>query len=225
MLNKKTILLLSALCLLVLSVRVDKQATEETAESEIVTEALSEESIDIEIPENAVYKQTVTEYSLLGVETRAINIFDESENMLVSVLYSSEKSESPDERTVYNYDNNRLIGKDFYAGNGVLLYRTIYEYDDNGVIISDTSYYGSKTIKTEYAYDGNGRLISKEYPSGSCEYYKYDNNGNIIETTCGDITDEYTYDEENRLIRHRHNVEYDWRAGYTYSYEYEYEKL
>lgn len=179
----------------------------------------------IEIPENAVYKQTEIKNNSHGFFSRTVNIFDESENMLVSVLYSSETSTSPDERTVYTYDNDRLIGEDFYAGNGVLLYRTIYEYDDNGVIISDTSYYGSTTVKTEYAYDGNGRLISKEYPSGSCEYYKYDNNGNIIETTCGDITDEYTYDEENRLIRHRHNVEYDWRASYTYNYKYEYEEL
>lgn len=103
MLNKKTILLLSALCLLVLSVRVNKQPTEETAESGIVTETLSEVNIDIEVPENVAYKQTVTEYSLFGVETRTVNIFDKSENMLVSVLYSSEKSTSPDERTVYTY--------------------------------------------------------------------------------------------------------------------------
>ncbi len=251
MLNKKTILLLSALCLLILSVHINKQSEEEVVESEIVTEAVSEnanESNNMEIPENAVYSQTVTIRELFGFSERTVNIFDENDNIIISAVYTSENDSLPASKTVYTYDTDgRLVKEDFYGDNNY----TVYEYDRNGIMISDTNYYhGNEAVKTEYIYDDKGRLfteivyenehesgrykygynssdrlISKEYPSGSCEYYEYDDNGNMIEKTYGDVVDEYTYDEENRLIKHRHHEEYDWRAAYTHYYEYEYEEL
>ncbi len=257
MLNKKTVLLLSALCLLILSVHVNKQSEEEVSESGIVTEAVSEtvsEITDIEIPENAVYKQTVTEYSFFGVETRTVNIFDESDNMLISALYDSEKNEPPTHRTIYTYGtDDRLTEEDFYAGNN-LLYCTVYEYDENGIMISDTKYYhDNKTVKTEYTYDGKGRLsaeitykneheswsceykydrhdklISRSESSGACDYYKYDLNGNIIEerSKYGGMVTEYTYDEENRMIKRRYYSEDNsHEVDDSTFYKYEYEEL
>lgn len=256
MMNKKTVLLLSALCLLIFSVHVNKQSEEEVAESGIVTEAVSEnanEITDIEIPENAVYKQIVTEYSFFGVETRTVNIFDESDNMLISALYDSEKNEPPTHRTIYTYDTDgKLIEEDFYASNN-LLHHTVYEYDENGTLISDTSYYDNTTNKTEYTYDGKGRLsaeitykneheswsceyeydrqdklISRSESSGACYYYKYDLNGNIIEerSKYGGMVTEYTYDEENRMIKRRYYSEDNSReVDDSTFYKYEYEKL
>lgn len=254
MLNKKTILLLSVLCLLILSVRVNTQATEEVAVTETAVSETVNEVTDIEIPENAVYSQTITEYNIWGIQAKTINIFDESDNMLVSALYDSSKNETPTHRTIYAYDtDNRLIEKYFYAGNGSLLYHTIYEYDENGILISDTSYYDNTTNKTEYTYDNKGRLsaeityknghelwnreyeydrqdklISKSESSGACDYYKYDLNGNIIEerSKYGGMVTEYTYDKENRMIKRRYYSEDNSReVDDSTFYKYEYEEL
>ena len=40
----------------------------------------------------------------------------------------------------------------------------------------------AKDIETKYQYDAVGRLIQVTYPDGSEIHYRYDNNGNIIET-------------------------------------------
>ncbi len=40
----------------------------------------------------------------------------------------------------------------------------------------------AKEIETKYTYDAVGRVIQVAYPDGSEIHYRYDNNGNIIET-------------------------------------------
>lgn len=253
MLNKKTILLLSALCLLIMSVRVNTQDTEEVSVTETAVSETVNEATDIEIPENAVYSQTVTRYNCWGFSERTVNIFDENDNMLISALYDSEKNEPPTHRTIYTYDtDSKLIEEDFYASNN-LLHHTVYEYDENDILISDTSYYNNTTNKTEYTYDSKGRLsaeityenghelqsceyeydrqdklISKSESSGACDYYKYDLNGNIIEerSKYGGMVTEYTYDEENRMIKRRYYSEDNsFEVDDLTFYKYEYEEL
>lgn len=228
MVNKKTVLLLSLLFVMMLFVRVSgqdkKQSSVVNQTTEISMTATDETADDIEIPENASYKQTVRKYEMLGVMLgdegdKTVNIFDESDNLLLSVGY--------DRRTTYySYDaDGKLLEKNEYFGDMLYLHYE-YKYDENGRLSIEIVYkYGKESERYEYKYDSSDRVIGKEYPSGSCEYYKYDDNGNIIEKTYGDSVDEYTYDEENCLIKHRHHVEYDWRADYTYYYEYEYEEL
>lgn len=160
----------------------------------------------IEIPENAEYKQTTTIYDSHGFFERIVNIFDENDNVLINVVYTSENGEPPTSWTIYTYDtDSRLIKEDFYYYNNRLLHYIEYEYNENGIMISDTEYsylYNGEVheVRTEYIYDDKGRLSAEQA-------YQNDHQSWRIE---------YEYDEQDRLIKDNYYSRINSYRSYSY---------
>lgn len=178
-------------------------AVQTTQATEITT--VPETTADIEVPENAVYKQTETKNDSNGFFSRTVNIFDENDNVLVNAVYTSENDEPPTSWTIYTYDTDgRLIREDFYY-NDELHYYVEYEYDENDVMISDTEYsilYNGEVheVRTEYIYDDEGRLSAEQA-------YQNDHQSWRIE---------YEYDEQDRLIKETLNSRINSYFYYSY---------
>lgn len=226
--NKKRLIFI-LLCAVFLTACGENQATEEvpvvTSTTEVQTTQVVSESVkvsatmaetvnetaDIEIPENAEYKQTATIYDSYGFFERIVNIFDKKDNMLISATYTSENDEPPTSWTIYTYDTyGKLIKEDFYYNNRLWHYIE-YEYDENGSMISDTEYsvlYNEELheIRIEYIYDDKGRLSAEQaYQNGHESYsldYEYDEQDRLIKDTFyGRINSyrSYSYDENGNL--------------------------
>lgn len=184
------------------------QTTQAASESVIVPVTTAEnvnETADIEVPENAVYKQTITSNNSRGFFERIVNIFDEKDNKLINAVYTSENDESPTSWTIYTYDTDgKLIKEDFYF-NDSLLHYIEYEYDENGFMISDTEYsylYNGEVheVRTEYIYDDKGRLSAEQA-------YQNDHQSWRIE---------YEYDEQDRLIKDNYYSRINSYRSYSY---------
>ncbi len=231
------------------------QPASETVTVPVTTTENANETADIEVPENAVYNQTITSHDSHGFFKRTVNIFDENDNVLINAAYTSENDNLPASKTIYTYTDGRLVKEDFYYSNR-LMYYVEYEYDENGVMISDTEYNNLDNgevheVRTEYIYDEKGRLsvaqayqndrkswrieyeydeqdrlIKETYYSRINAYcsYSYDENGNLSEKTVdgefGVTVTDYTYDENNRIIKAEDY--HDGELLYTYEYEYEF---
>lgn len=187
------------------------QASSESVTVPVETTENVNETSDIEVPENAVYRQTVTSSNSHGFFERIVNIFDENDNVLINAVYTSENDEPPTSRTIYTYDTDgNIIKEDFYY-NDRLRHYTEYEYDENGIMISDTNYTNLDNgevheIRTEYIYNDNGILSAKQtYQNGHESYshhYEYDEQDRLIkDTSYGRINSycSYSYDENGNL--------------------------
>jgi len=148
-------------------------------------------------------------------------------------------------RTTYKYDNGRLIEKDALELNSQLFdidNKFTYSYTNNGDT-AEINRYDNKTGQLQnrkgYIYGSNGkksriidyRVSDDEYGvAGSefySEFYKYDNNKNIIE--CAVIipnipnainyTKTYTYNSKNDLLTasSTYSVTPYFEAKYTYN--------
>ena len=89
------------------------------------------------------------------------------------------------------------------TANGDIIIGYEYSYDSLGRISSETLL--AENIRYEYAYDSLSRVISRtavnlETNESATENYTYDQAGNITSSVKGDTSEQFTYDENNRLV-------------------------
>ncbi len=123
--------------------------------------------------------------------------------------------------SAYEYDaanritklNNRLSskGREGFKGN-TNISSFIYDHQSNGLKVEEQemvirpsnghSGQGVPTQKTMYyEYDSRGRLLRESSTDGTDVGYQYDIRGNRINMTIGNISNGYTYNKNNELIR------------------------
>ena len=96
--------------------------------------------------------------------------------------------------TTYEYDlDGNVVG--LRSGDGTNKWvDNAYQYNGNGDVVARQGLDG----QTAYAYDPCRRLVRVEYPHG-VESFTYDLAGNRTSRTMGDVTEQYRYDNCNRL--------------------------
>ena len=196
------------------------QATSETIH--ITTTESFQPTDDIEIPENATYKQT--KYRMNGSEKQIteISFFDEYDNIVCNINYNLNDNIFRTMRYVYKYNDDGTIStKKLIAENG-LSSNNEYEYNDDGTLKS-IAYFseGGDRVKTErYEYNEYGSIRLKNTfkpddsePCGTeAHEYEYDENGRIARDIItkadnfsssdydGTETLDYTYDENGNIL-------------------------
>jgi len=153
--------------------------------------------------------KTVTSYSANGLLfSTEIYEYDGAGNVIKVSSYGV--NDVPDGYESYEYDksgNKTMMIS--YASDGNDGYteelRTCYTYGKNGVLLSEMSLEGSKTVRvTNYEYGEDGLLTGQKV---------YDGENNIISQSA------YEYDAEGRLIRSE-NSEYETGSSYVETYTY-----
>ena len=107
----------------------------------------------------------------------------------------------------YHNDNGDITRLDVYDKDENYDHYILYEYDDNNHLIKETTYRadGIGDYGYEYTYDENGIMTEKLYftmTKGS-ERTLYNEKGYAVER--------YTYDPEDRLIKHELCVNGIWQ--------------
>lgn len=137
-----------------------------------------------DVPENAVYKQTVTasvdDDEETGAFQKVLNYYDENDNLIFSqryILTEPEQAMRPEE---YEYENGLIVS---YSSHGNT---TEYEYNSDNNISAEFLHNDDEMYKkADYIYE-NGRLSYIQH---------YDSDG---EKECVSV---YEYDEQDRVIR------------------------
>ncbi|MDE6520624.1 MAG: hypothetical protein K2K91_09280 [Ruminococcus sp.] len=148
------------------------------------TENVSVVERTADVPENAVYKQTVTasrdDDKETGAFQKVLNYYDEHDNMILSQRYILTEPEQAMRAEEYEYENGLLVS---YSGHGNT---TEYEYNSDNNISTEILYIDDEIYKrADYTYE-NGRLSYIQH---------YDSDG---EKECVSV---YEYDEQDRVIR------------------------
>ena len=119
-------------------------------------------------------------------------------------IYHADGTPIQEEKDYYN-KKDQLIKREYYNEEG-LNFTEKFEYDENGKLIKKTTSSAQLMNIEEYKYDLNGYLAEKIDNSANHYKYKYDGNGNIIETSFkndnggdGSAT-HYEYDSNGNII-------------------------
>jgi len=147
--------------------------------------------------------------------------YDEDGNMIY-------KKDSDGVLYTYEYDEKRNIIKEHYwdvneeSESICYTYYYFYHYDEKDRLIRKDESYTYRCedahYTVEYTYDNKGNLILEEFSNGGWTKYTYNENNKLIrKTLCYnggfEITDEYEYNSDGKLIFHDHN---DGYTKYTY---------
>lgn len=148
------------------------------------TESVSVVERTADVPENAVYKQTVTasrdDDEETGAFQKILNYYDEHDNLLLSQKYALTEPETFMGTEIYEYENGLLVS---YSGHGNT---TEYKYNSDNNISAEILYIDDEMYKrADYTYE-NGRLSYIQ---------SYDSDG---EKECVSV---YEYDGQDRVIR------------------------
>lgn len=212
---------------------------------------ISDTSInDIEIPENAVYKQTLAHYVDGELEHTYYFYYDEHDNMILIIKppykpfrYFYEYNDfglvtvmSQDDGFQFNYEYNadKTLSKEICYHKNEPVYLNVYSYNGNNkpYKYERTVYDSNSKGYCEFDYDSNGRLSVKrtlnEKELLRTEYFTYDYFGNLIKKEVDEkrrsiiYHEIYTYNSENRLIQ---TARYDNnKLSYIDKYTYEFYK-
>lgn len=194
------------------------------------TESVSVVKRTADVPENAVYRQTVTasrdDDEETGAFQKVLNYYDEHDNLIFSqryILTEPEQAMSPEE---YEYENGLLVS---YSSNGNT---TEYEYNSDNNISAEFLHSDDETYKkADYTYE-NGRLsYIQHYDSdGEKEFvsvYEYDEQDRVIsiqksyddsESEFMNSRKSYDYDENVNILQESSGDKYG-SFVYTYTYD------
>lgn len=130
-------------------------------------------------------------------------------------LVSVTDAKDPSESTAHSYDDLGRLSRIDYPDTTYEL----FEYDYSGNLVKTWKRDGSRV---DYLYDSLNRLTDADYPSGRTVDYFYDEANNIerVEdyiSTQLEITEEFDYDERERLTREHVNL--DWQGIGTWPWE------
>lgn len=203
---------------------------EETAAEEQTTptEALLCFDEEINIPENAAYKEITLNYSIYHdfSALRDVTFYDIYDNPVLELRQATPEQTNPSvfERFYeYNPDGTKASQKyDTMHGSNYIY----YEYSD-GLLIKETYYINDNLRYIEsYEYDEYDNVIKsiyekpgdENYSLTTCYSYEYDGNGRLI-SKITENTDDYkriekfTYDENGQVTTH---IDNDYKDEYIY---------
>lgn len=184
---------------------------------------------DIEIPENAVYRQTLAHYVDGQLKHTYYFYYDEHDNMILMIkppyepfryFYEYNNSGqvivmSNDDGYQFNYEYNedKTLSKEICYHKGELYYFNIYRYNDSNkpYKMNQILYGTGLNHYCEFYYDNNNRLsIEKTLDKKEIfiiKYFTYDDSGNLIkkevDEKCRSIIyhEIYAYNSERHLIQ------------------------
>lgn len=205
-----------------------------------------------DVPENAVYRQTVItsrdDDKETGAFQKVLNYYDNQDNLIFSQRYILTEPEQAMEAEEYEYENGLLvsysshgntteyeynsdnsISSEILHSDGETYKRADYIYDENGRL-SQIQYYdadGEKDFTTVYEYDEQGRVKreSSDNISGTWQRYTYDDNGNISQESSGGSYSSFVQNytyDENNRVVSGKGYS-DSKSGFKSTYTYEYE--
>lgn len=183
-----------------------------------------------DVPENAVYKQTVTasvdDDEETGAFQKVLNYYDGHDNLLLSQKYALTEPETLMGTEIYEYENGLLVS---YSSHGNT---TEYEYNSDNNISAEFLHSDDEMYKrADYTYE-NGRLsyIQRYDSDGEKEcvsVYEYDDQDRVIriKTSYDDSESEfmnswksYDYDENGNIAQESLGDKYK-SLVYTYTYD------
>lgn len=181
------------------------------------------------IPENAVYKQTLTHYIDGKPEHTYYFYYDEHDNMILMIKppyepfryfyeynnYGQVIAISRDDSFQFNYEYNadKTLSKEICYYKGKLFYFNIYRYNGNNnpYKICNILYDTGLNHYCKLYYDNNDRLsIEKTLDKKEIfriKYFSYDDFGNLIKKEVDEkrrsiiYHEIYTYNSDNKLIQ------------------------
>lgn len=184
-----------------------------------------------DVPENAVYRQTVItsrdDDEETGAFQKVLNYYDSQDNLIFSQRYILTEPEQAMSSEEYEYENGLLVS---YSSHGNT---TEYEYNSDNSISSEILHSDDETYKkADYIYDENGRLSQIQYYEADGEkecvsVYEYDKQDRVIriQTSYDDSEIEfmnswksYNYDE-NGNISQEASGDKNKSLVYTYTYD------
>lgn len=217
-------ILLCAVCLVSCS---NNPKSEEISSSKEVS--VAERTADV--PENAVYKQTVItsrdDDKETGAFQKVLNYYDKHDNLIFSQRYILTEPEQAMRAEEYEYENGLLVS---YSGHGNT---TEYEYNSDNNISAEFLHNDDETYKkADYIYDENGRLSYIQHYDSDGEkecvsVYEYDEHDRVIhiETSYDDSESafmnswkSYNYDENGNMSQEASG---DRNKSFVYTYTYD----
>lgn len=183
-----------------------------------------------DVPENAVYRQTVTasmdDDEETGAFQKVLNYYDGHDNLIFSQRYILTEPEQAMQPEEYKYENGLLVS---YSGHG---YTAEYEYNSDNSISAEFRYKDDEMYeKADYIYE-NGRLsyIQRYDSDGGKEcvsVYEYDEQDRVIriqifyddsESEFMNSWKSYNYDENGNMSQEASGDKYN-SFVYTYTYD------
>lgn len=196
-----------------------------------ISSGVSVDERTADVPENAVYRQTVItsrdDDEETGAFRKVLNYYDSQDNLIFSQSYILTEPEQAMEAEEYEYENGLLVS---YSSHGNT---TEYEYNSDNSISSEILHSDDETYKkADYIYDENGRLSQIQYYEADGEkecvsVYEYDKQDRVIriQTSYDDSEIEfmnswksYNYDE-NGNISQEASGDKNKSLVYTYTYD------
>ncbi|MCD7871838.1 MAG: hypothetical protein LUG21_00690 [Clostridiales bacterium] len=166
-------------------------------------------------------------------ENDSVSVYKISDNTLVQ-LYTEDVTEADEENNVeaktdvtethFGTTYSSAIKDNsvsYTTGNDTIEYG--YTENDNTVISDSVKYNNSSVLSSEYTYDNNGNNTVKQYSykENGTEYTvdfvnQYDDKGKITALGYDTLTQYYTYDSNDQLVRVNSELDQSYTSTYTY---------